>query len=121
MICGATIFRPRQPATLRFTFAVTSAVVAANVGCAGAPVGWGGTDEVLFQTPDTIKIQWDGLTTSEAAVTQKAIAHCAATRRAATLVDASADTLTFGVIKSKTWRCRDEPSPRAGGAVPAPQ
>jgi hypothetical protein len=78
-------------------------------------VGWGGTDDVLFQTPDTIKIQWDGLTTTEAAVTQKAIAHCAATRRTATVVDASADTLTFGVVKSKTWRCRDDASARPGG------
>lgn len=86
--------------------ALSFVVAAASCGCAGAPVGWGGTDEVLFQTPDTIKIQWDGLTTSEAAVAQKANAHCAATHRTAVVVDASSDPLTFGVIKSRTWRCQ---------------
>jgi len=79
-------------------------------GCAGAPVGWGGTDEVLFANADTIKIQWDNLTTNEEAARIKAIAHCGG--RGVALVDANSDTGTLGLIRSRTWRCT--------GSLPAP-
>ena len=76
---------------------------AALVGCAGAPVGWGGTDEVLFSNANTIKIQWDSTTTNEDAVRAKAVAHCGG--RELEVIDASSDAASFGLIKSKTWRC----------------
>lgn len=88
--------------TLIYILAVT-----VLVGCAGGPVGWGGTDEVLFSDKDTIKIQWDNTVTSEDAVRQKAIAHCARTNRGAQVVDATSDPFTFGLIQSKTWKCTE--------------
>ena len=75
--------------------------------CAGGPVGWGGTDEVLFADKDTIKIQWDNLATNEDAVRDKAIAHCAKTNRGVQTIDASSDSISFGLIRSKTWRCTE--------------
>lgn len=73
-------------------------------GCAGASyVGWGQADEVLFSGPDSIKIQWDNLLTNEAAVTAKAQAHCG--DRQLQVVDASSDPASFGMVRSRTWRC----------------
>lgn len=83
-------------------------------GCAGAPVGFGGTDEVLFSTADTIKIQWDSLTTTEAAVAAKASAHCGG--RPIQVIDAGSSAITAGLIKYKTWRC----APAAPGPTAAP-
>jgi len=74
-------------------------------GCAGAPVGWGGTDEVVFSDRDTIKIQWDNVTTSEATVQLKAKDHCAKSARTTQVIDASSDAFTFGLIRSRTWKC----------------
>lgn len=82
-----------------FIFAMLIAVA----GCAGAPVGWGGTDEVLFSSADTIKLQWDSLTTTEDAVRQKAVVHCSG--RGVEVVDAGSDSSTLGLVRSKTWRC----------------
>jgi hypothetical protein len=76
-------------------------------GCAGAPVGWGGTDEVVFVDKDTIKIQWDNLTTNEDAVRQQAIAHCAKTNRGVQIVDATSDAATLGLVRSRTWKCTE--------------
>lgn len=89
------------------------AMLVSLFGCAGGPVGWGGTDEVLFADNETIKIQWDNLTTSEGAVRQKAIQHCARTARSIQLIDASSDTWTLGMIRSRTWKC----IPREGVAA----
>lgn len=89
---------------MRITMLIAATALA---GCAGAPVGWGGTDEVLFSNADTIKIQWDSLTTSDAAVEAKARSHC---RGDAQVVDASADALTMGLVRSKTWRCTSRSS-----------
>ena len=72
-------------------------------GCAGAPVGWGGTDEILFQSKDTIKIQWNNVTSSEAAARAKAVAFCKG--RDVDLIDASSDSASFGLIRSRTWKC----------------
>lgn len=79
-------------------------------GCAGAPVGWGGTDEVVYADKDAIKIQWDNTTTSEEKVRNKAIAHCANTSRGIQLADATSDTRTFGLIRSRTWKCVNQAS-----------
>lgn len=88
-------------------FALLCAAAAASItlaGCAGASyVGWGQADEVLFSTADTIKIQWDNLLTNEAAVTAKAQAHCG--DRQLQVVDASSDVASFGMVRSRTWRC----------------
>lgn len=81
-------------------------VLLALCGCAGGAVGYGGTDEVVFADEDTIKIQWDNVTTSEDSVRQKAIAHCAKTLRGVQLVDGTSDPLTFGLIRSRTWKCK---------------
>lgn len=81
-------------------------VVLFLAGCAGAPVGFGGTDEVVFADADTIKIQWDNITTNEDSVRKKAIAHCANTQRGAQLIDGTSDPLTFGLIRSRTWKCK---------------
>jgi type IV pilus biogenesis protein CpaD/CtpE len=86
-------------------FVLLLVLAAALTGCAGAPVGWGGTDEIVFEDKDTIKIQWDNLTTTEDAVRQKALAHCARTNRSVRIVDASSDASTLGLIRSRTWKC----------------
>lgn len=93
---------------MKVAIAVTCTTIFLLNGCAGAPVGWGGTDEIVFVDRDTIKIQWDNLTTSEDVVRQKAVAHCAKTNRGITLVDASSDAFTFGLVRSRTWRCTGE-------------
>lgn len=87
---------------MKFAAAAFAALVL--TGCAGASyVGWGQADEILFTTPDTIKIQWDNLLTNEAAVTAKAKAHCG--NRQPEVIDASSDAATMGMVRSKTWRC----------------
>lgn len=74
-------------------------------GCADMPAGWSAPDKVLFSNASTIKIQWDNLQTSESAVREKAIAHCGG--RQVEVVDADMDPGTFGLIRSKTWRCAE--------------
>lgn len=72
------------------------------------PAGWTSPDKVLFASSDRIKIQWDNLQTSEAAVREKAVAHCGG--RDVTVVDAEVDPSTFGLIRSKTWQCAPAPT-----------
>lgn len=94
-----------KPQVTRTQLVVAAALtLGALAGCAsGPPVGWGGADEVLFSSTDVIKIQWDNLITNEEAVRQKASAHCGGGR--VEVIDASSDTRTFGLVRSKTWRC----------------
>lgn len=73
-------------------------------------MGYGGTDEIVFANENTIKLQWDNTTTNEEAVRAKAVAHCKG--RPVEVVDASSDAYTFGLIRSKTWRCVDAGAPR---------
>lgn len=79
------------------TFALTILLT----GCAGAPVGWGGTNKVLFSNADTIMIEWDTLTSNEEAARNRALAHCGG--RELTLI--ASDSRTLGLIPSRTWKC----------------
>lgn len=86
------------------------AVLLAVAGLAGCtipkedlPAGWVTPDKVVFASPDRIKIEWDNWQTTEAAVRQKAVAHCGG--REVEEIDASKDAATLGVLRSKTWRC----------------
>ena len=106
---------------VRICWFVTALMATAGLitGCAGGPVGWGGTDEVLFASADTIKIQWDSLTTTEDAVRAKAQAHCGA--RSIVVVDATSDVATPGLTRSKTWRCMSAKAADPPGAARAAQ
>lgn len=73
--------------------------------CAGAPVGYGGTTEVVFADRDTIKVQWDNVTSSEDAARAIAIKHCMQSQRSVQLVDGTSDPMTLGLIRSRTWKC----------------
>jgi hypothetical protein len=75
------------------------------VSCAGAPVGYGGTTEVVFADRDTIKVQWDNVTSSEDAARSIAIKHCMQSQRSVQLVDGTSDPMTLGLIRSRTWKC----------------
>ena len=59
---------------MKTTFTIALAVLL--TGCASAPVGWGGTNKVLFSNSDTIMIEWDSLISNEEAARNRAIDHC---------------------------------------------
>lgn len=81
-------------------------VALAAAGCTipkeDLPAGWVTPDKVIFSNAERIKIEWDNLQTNEAAVRQKAVAHCGGEVEE---IDASRDVSTFGLIRTKTWRC----------------
>jgi len=46
------------------------------VGCAGAPVGWGGTYEVISESERSITIRYDNITESFRDIFSVARTHC---------------------------------------------
>lgn len=104
----------------------------ALAGCAGAPVGWGGTHEVLHRDASKITIQYDGLVESLENVAAVARNHCNSYGKQAVVSNVLKDSATFGIIRTYTYDCvgssnrpvgRSEPPiPQAATAqAPPPQ
>lgn len=90
---------------------IAAAAAALLAGCAGAPVGWGGTHEVLFSTPEVIKVQWDRTLFYDEQAVELATKHCGS--RSIELIDASSSASSMGLVRSKTWRCVSSPAAAA--------
>jgi hypothetical protein len=72
-------------------------------GCAELRAGWGDSEKVLSSDADTIELQWSSWRISEAAVRARAVSHC--NGRHVEEVEAHTRPDTFGIVRSKTWRC----------------
>jgi hypothetical protein len=72
-------------------------------GCADSPRLWGEPEKVLFSNADTIQIEWNNWQRSEGLVRAKAVLFCEGRR--VEEVGADRDRHTFGIVRSKTWRC----------------
>lgn len=86
-------------------FLLAFVAIAFIAGCAGAPVGYGGTTAVVFADKDMIKVQWDNMVSNEDAARTIALNHCAATKRGVQMVDGSSDPMTMGLVRTRTWKC----------------
>jgi hypothetical protein len=86
-------------------FIAVFVVVALLAGCAGGPVGLGGTYKVLFKTDSAITIQYDSVTESQKDVVKVASEHCGQYDKSARISNMHADTFTFGLIKTISFSC----------------
>ena len=74
--------------------------------CAGGPVGYGGSHQILHQDSDVITIQYDELLESFADVKAVADAYCGETNRKAVVSNVHKDTMTMGLVKTYTFTCK---------------
>lgn len=74
-------------------------------GCAGGPVGWGGTHTVLHKDEKIITIQYDGLTESLADVKQVARSHCAQYDAGIKVQNVAASSSSLNIVKTYTFEC----------------
>ena len=74
-------------------------------GCAGAPVGWGGTHKVLHRDENIITITYDLTLESFDDVMAIANAHCHQFSKTPFIANVYEDPLTMGLIKTYTFRC----------------
>ncbi len=73
-------------------------------GCAGGPVGWGGTYEVLYSNEKVITIEYDELVSSYKEIITVANDHCVQYGKVA--VPAGENTTRVsGLIKTHTFKC----------------
>ena len=86
---------------MRTTIAIAILV---TTGCAGAPVGWGGTYKVLASNPKSITIEYDGLTSSLEKVARVAESHCSSHGKSA-VPDMTSSDRALGVIRAHVFRC----------------
>jgi hypothetical protein len=75
-------------------------------GCAGGPVGWGGSYDVLIANESKIKIQFDRTFVTEEAALQIAATHCEKHKKKAELSDVEKDSWTFGLVRNYTYLCK---------------
>lgn len=78
---------------------------AALSGCAGMPVGWGGTHKVTHKDASSISIQYDGMTESADDVRLVAEKHCAIFGKNAKVSSIVDDPSTLGIIKTYAYQC----------------
>jgi hypothetical protein len=74
-------------------------------GCAGMPVGWGGTHKVTHKDASSISIQYDGITESADDVRLIAEKHCAIFGKNAKVSSIVEDPSTLGIIKTYVYQC----------------
>jgi len=79
-------------------------LIALFSGCAGAPVGWGGSYEVLLKSEKAITIEYDELVSSYKAIGVVAQAHCERYGKVA-VPAGETTTRVSGLIKTHTFRC----------------
>lgn len=73
-------------------------------GCTGAPVGWGGTYEVAYQSADRVIIEYDPIVESLADIVIVAEKHCDKHGKAAVL-DKLERTGLYGAIQTAMFNC----------------
>jgi hypothetical protein len=81
-----------------------TSLIALLSGCAGAPVGWGGSYEVLLKSEKAITIEYDELVSSYKEVGVVAQAHCKSHGKVA-VPAGETTTRVSGLIKTHTFRC----------------
>lgn len=74
-------------------------------GCAGMPVGWGGTHKVTHKDATSISIKYDGITESAEDVRLIAEKHCAIFGKNAKVSSVVEDPSTLGIIKTYVYQC----------------
>lgn len=77
-------------------------IIALLAGCAGGPVGWGGSHKVLHADADIITIQFDRMVESYEDVKAIADEHCGKPSRVANVNQSSS---SFGMVKTYTFAC----------------
>lgn len=73
-------------------------------GCAGAPVGWGGSFEVLLKNEKAITIEYDELVSSYKEIGAVAQAHCEKYGKVA-IPAGETTTRISGLVKTHTFKC----------------
>jgi hypothetical protein len=79
-------------------------LIALFSGCAGAPVGWGGSYEVVLKSEKAITIEYDELVSSYKEIGVVAQAHCKSYGKVA-VPAGETTTRVSGLIKTHTFRC----------------
>lgn len=74
------------------------------LGCAGAPVGWGGAYAILLKNDKAITIEYDELVSSYKAIGDVAQIHCEQFGKVA-IPAGETTTRANGMIKTHTFRC----------------
>lgn len=78
-------------------------------GCAGGPVGYGGSNKVLHKDEKIITIQYDALVESYRDVAQIAANHCAQYDAGIKVQNVQSSSSSFGLVKTYTFECEREP------------
>ncbi|NHN36907.1 hypothetical protein G8764_06350 [Pseudomaricurvus alcaniphilus] len=93
----------------RFVIIINILVIALS-GCAGAPVGWGGSHSIDTKSSNSITISYDGLLESFEDVQNLAKNHCAEYGKHAIADSVHKDKDTWGIVKTFTFLCVDSTS-----------
>lgn len=90
------------------SLSIRGSVLAISIGlsgCAGAPVGWGGTHSIDYTSPEKIVISYDRTFESYDDIYTIAKQHCEKTGTKANPSKVQKDISTMGLVKIHTFKC----------------
>ncbi len=115
-------FRPaKQFNYYHFKSIVIGVALITLTGCAGGPVGFGGTHDISYKDRDKITITYDSLLESYNDVYDIAKRHCQSFNRGVRISNLIKDPATLGLIKTYTFSCTDTTSHVVTNRTSAPK